>query len=310
MKSILSVFFLLYSLVVFSQIDANDFSVISITGGIKSTSHYGYYVKSSITPTSAGNPFANYNDYTLVKEKGNVFTPEFRLMGSSDNGLMSINLDGVIYLVGIIAEGKNSNYPDRFKPGKFDVLFSTPSPQIQSVNAANDISRDKRFWCFNFVDVNATFGDKAVTWGFDLGWKAIGFTYPGTSFNDTSNTYSYHDSGPGGDRGFRFYIGPSMGIRKNISEKICFTSFLGVNYLPNIFADEKFKRQMVNPYINLNLFLGADKGVTLQLAYHFLKGKTEFTALDYSGPSSVSHRVTSDLIVNQLEIKAGFYLSK
>jgi len=156
-----------------AQFDANDFSVISFGGGLKKTSHQGFYTKSLVTPFSNGSVFTNADDYTLPEESGQCLSPQLRAYISNDNNLTTINFDFVYYFLGVIAGIGDDKFPDRFQPGKLDKILSTPSPLIQSVNAPSNLQREKRFWCYDIVDINATFGNKAITLGFDVGWKAV-----------------------------------------------------------------------------------------------------------------------------------------
>lgn len=310
MKILYTCIFLLTTTLNWAQFDVNDFGIITIGAGYKKTTHQGFYAQSTITPFSNGSVFVNADNYSLPEETGKCLSPELKAYISNENTLASINFDFAYYFIGVIAGIGDDKFPDRFQPGKLDIILSTPSPNIQSVDAVSDLKREKRFWCYDIIDVNATFGSKSLTLGFDVGWKALGFSWPGTYFLDNSNTYAYHDTGSGKDKGFRFYIGPSIGFRKNLIEELGLVLFAGANYLPNIFGDPKFSRKLINPYIHASLFFGAEKGFGLHFNYQFLKGKNEFTGMRYTSLSSEAITLNSDLKVTQLELKLSYFFTR
>ena len=81
-----------------------------------------------------------------------------------------------------------------------------------------------------------------------------------------------------------------------------------------IFSQQKYHRQLINPFFDFTLFVGGKYGAFLKLKYEILSGKNKnvWTSIEYPTGWSDPIYKNGDVKINvsQIELKLGLYLPK
>lgn len=307
------VLLMLLSFCATSQVDFDSFRVFTIGAGIMQTKHQGFYSTQKIR---TGN--FNIESIPVVRpiEKASIINPELKAYAGNDMQCGQATFAGVFQMLGLLLDSKNMRL-ERLSGGKFQKIMSSSTKGIEADNFPTNVANDKRFWCIDFIDITFTAGHSKLKYGFDMGWKAIGFSFPGTSLNNSSNTLLYRFEDTHEDNLLRFKLGPAISFQSNIAKHLSLLSFAGCNYLPNVFSSGQYKRKLLNPFFNAAFFIGKDRGLALTFTYNYLLGKNKHMVIS-NGPQTSSSGAVElvnsygdvALKITQFETKLCIYINK
>lgn len=287
------------------QVDVFGSNVITIGGEFKQTKHTGFYVKASSLSSAPPTIYQN-SKFSFVTDKGNAANIDANYFIFQDNNIQMYNLDGFIYLLSYFGNmGSNHNGELNYSLSKY---VTTPSEALASVDNAVDYTKPSRFWNFNLIDINASFGKKKLTAGINLDWKLIGLTGPFTWFQDKSAQYTYINMQSATNS--KILMGPNIAFRQNI-KSLAFVCLAGVNFCANISGDYEKKGDFkinYNPFLKTTLFFGKKAGAYIGLKYEFISAASKLQIVDNSSINAPSYFAIDKMKVNQLELKLGLYI--
>lgn len=307
MRGLIITSLFLFSHVAFSQVDVFNYEAVTIGGEYKQTKHEGFYVKTNVLAGTT-TLVDQTSKFSFVKDQGSALNIDANYFIFEKNNIQIYNIDGLIYLLSYFGNMSSNHSGELYY--SFSKYVTTPSDNLSQVNSPVDVSKSSRFWDFNLIDINASFGKKKVTAGFNLDWKIIGITGPFTWFQDKSNQYTYICMQSASKS--KILAGPNIAFRQNM-KTLAFVCVTGVNFCANRYGDFKnngdFKINY-NPFLKATLFFGKRAGAYLGFKYDLIKASSKLQIADHSSATSTSYFAENKMSVNQFEVKLGIYFKR
>lgn len=304
-RNLLLIYILFSSCLLKAQTDVNDFESLRLGVIYDRTDLTGFY---TLNDPSTGITSTSLKDY--IQTTG--FEAKYVLM--SENGVITANLEGFLYLAGRLIALKDKEELFFDWDTYLDPLTAGDLHQIKYLSGPNynEVARVSNNHLFDLTASWAFKNGGAFMGGINLACRTIGFPPRYTFYEVESPKKNIASAQVNGT--WKILYGLNLAYKKNLGNKAALLLIGGINTGINKAKDETSTAIQVtyNPFFTPTLYFGGRFGGFIGLHWEYIKGKDQtvlFTRKQPIGTPEIEESAVNKIDLTQLQIKAGFNIS-